>query len=59
MPLYLLIPMIAGVALFGWIAGMWTHQRAEQWCAACGTQLDCGPCKRAEARTPALQARRP
>jgi hypothetical protein len=47
MPLYLLIPTLAGVALFGWVAGMWTHKRAERWCAACGAQLTCGPCQRA------------
>jgi hypothetical protein len=46
MPLYLLIPMFAGVALFGWVAGMWTHKRAEHWCMACGALLDCGRCQR-------------
>jgi hypothetical protein len=45
MSLYLLIPMLAGVALFGWVAGMWTHKRAERWCAACGSQLACGQCQ--------------
>ena len=48
MPLYLLIPMLAGVALFGWVAGMWTHKRAEHWCAACGSQLTCVQCQRAK-----------
>jgi hypothetical protein len=56
--LYLLIPMLTGAILFGWIAGMWTHKRAEHWCTACGWQLDCGRCQRAEARSPAIQARR-
>jgi hypothetical protein len=59
MSLYLLLPMLAGMALFGWVAGMWTHKRAERWCMACGTQLSCGPCQRAEARSLAIQARRP
>jgi len=59
MPLYLLLPMLIGVALFGWIAGMWTHKRAEQWCEACGERLNCGPCQRAEALQPATQSRRP
>jgi hypothetical protein len=47
MSLYLLIPILAGVALFGWVAGMWTHKRAEHWCAVCGSQLTCGWCQRA------------
>jgi hypothetical protein len=47
MPLYLLIPAFAGLTLFGWIAGMWTHKRAEQWCATCGSHLTCGQCQRA------------
>lgn len=59
MSLYLLIPMLAGVAVFGWIAGMWTHKRAERWCATCGSRLTCGSCQRAEARSPILQVRRP
>jgi hypothetical protein len=58
MPLYLLIPMLAGVAMVGWVAGMWTHERAEQWCTVCGRQLDCGRCRRAEADSPVVQARR-
>jgi hypothetical protein len=44
MSLYLLIPMLTGVALFGWVAGMWTHKRAEHWCMACGSQLECVQC---------------
>src|SRR4051794_32034922 len=47
---YLLIPMLVGVALFGWVAGMWTHRRAERWCTSCGLELTCGPCQRAEVR---------
>ncbi|MDT4992289.1 MAG: hypothetical protein QOH97_2181 [Actinoplanes sp.] len=47
MSLYLLIPMLTGVTLFGWVAGMWTHKRAEHWCAACGSQLTCRQCRRA------------
>ena len=46
MSLYLLIPMLAGVAVFGWIAGMWTLKRTERWCAACGSALECGRCQR-------------
>jgi len=56
---YLLIPMLTGVALFGWIAGMWTHKRAEQWCNECGSKLNCGPCRRAEPRQATTQPRRP
>lgn len=26
MTLYLLVPMLLGVALMGWVAGMWTHR---------------------------------
>ena len=48
MSLYLLIPMLVGVAVFGWVAGMWTRKRADQWCVACGWQLDCGRCQRAD-----------
>jgi hypothetical protein len=58
MAFYLLIPMLAGTILFGWIAGMWTHKRAERWCNVCGSQLSCGPCQRAEVRLPATEARR-
>jgi hypothetical protein len=47
MSLCLLIPMLAGMTLFGWVAGMWTHKRAEQWCAACGAQLSCSQCGQA------------
>ncbi|MDT5042642.1 MAG: hypothetical protein QOE51_3627 [Actinoplanes sp.] len=45
MPLYLLIPMLAGVALFGWVAGMWTHKRAERWCPVDGLRLECVQCR--------------
>ena len=47
MALYLLIPMLTGVALFGWLAGMWTHKRAEQWCPVDGSQLTCSRCQQA------------
>jgi hypothetical protein len=49
---YLLILMLAGVALFGWAAGMWTHRRAERWCTSCGLELTCGPCQRVEVCSP-------
>jgi hypothetical protein len=49
MSLYLLIPMLAGIALLGWVAGMWTHKRSEHWCVACGSQLRCVHCLRAGA----------
>lgn len=45
MPPYLLIPMLAGAILFGWVAGMWTRRRTERWCASCGSQLECGRCQ--------------
>ncbi|MDT5030533.1 MAG: hypothetical protein QOC94_704 [Actinoplanes sp.] len=45
MPLYLLIPILAGVALFGWVAGMWTHKRAERWCPVDGLRLECVQCR--------------
>jgi hypothetical protein len=59
MPLYLLIPMFAGVALFGWVAGMWTHKRAEHWCMACGSLLDCERCQRAGIHPLTPRVRRP
>lgn len=55
MSLYLLIPMLAGVALFGWVAGMWTHRRAERWCVTCGSQLACLQCRRAGLQQPQSQ----
>lgn len=58
MSTYLLVPLLAGVALFGWVAGMWTHKRTENWCEDCGTQLSCGPCLRAGTRSPSSRPRR-
>jgi hypothetical protein len=58
MSLYLLVPMLSGVALFGWVAGMWTHNRAERWCTTCGSRLSCGPCQQAQARSLASPGRR-
>lgn len=45
MSIYSLIPILAGVALLGWVAGMWTHKRAERWCMACGSHLICVQCR--------------
>jgi hypothetical protein len=59
MNLYLLLPMLMGVALFGWVAGMWTSKRAEQWCQRCGSPLSCGPCQREEVRSSAPQQVQP
>ena len=47
MSLYLLVPMLIGVALLGWIAGMWTHRRAEHRCPVDGSRLTCAQCQRA------------
>jgi hypothetical protein len=44
---YFLIPMLTGVALLGWIAGMWTHKRADRWCPVDGSRLECVQCQRA------------
>jgi len=61
MSLYLLIPMLAGVAVFGWIAGMWTHKRAERWCPIDGSRLTCAQCQRAGLHEfqPQMQGKRP
>jgi hypothetical protein len=58
MSLYPLLPMLAGVAVFGWVAGMWTHKRAEQWCPACGWHLACGRCERAGVQQLVSEGRR-
>jgi hypothetical protein len=57
--LYLLLPTLLGVALLGWIAGMWTHKRAEHWCPVDGSQLGCLQCKRAAVEQPEAQRLRP
>jgi len=36
-----------GMALMvGWVAGMWTHRRAERWCPVDGSKLTCPECRR-------------
>jgi hypothetical protein len=33
--------------LFGWLAGMLTHKRAERWCPVDGSRLKCMDCAQA------------
>jgi hypothetical protein len=34
-----------GVALaVGWVAGMWTRKRSDQWCSVDGSKLVCTQC---------------
>ena len=45
--MFVSIGSLLAVALFGWVAGMWTHRRSEHWCPECGTRLACPECRRA------------
>jgi len=38
------IACLLGVAVLGWIAGMWTFRRSEKWCPVHGTKLTCAHC---------------
>jgi hypothetical protein len=58
MSLYLLIPMLMGVAFLGWVAGLWTRKRSEHWCPVDGSQLRCIQCLRAGAHQLEPQGRR-
>jgi hypothetical protein len=45
--IFLSVGALLGVAFLGWVAGMWTHRRAEQWCPECGMKLSCADCRQA------------
>jgi hypothetical protein len=44
--LVLSIGAFVGTAFAGWVAGMWTHKRAQRWCPRCGLGLVCPDCTR-------------
>jgi len=35
-----------GAGMLGWLAGMWTLKRSQQWCRLCGRTLSCANCAR-------------
>jgi hypothetical protein len=38
---------LVGAVLLGFVAGLWTLKRSQQWCKACGSTLTCPDCQRA------------
>lgn len=51
MSLYVAVPVLVGVALLGWLSGLWTFKRSQRWCPACGRTLKCPDCHRAGLHT--------
>ncbi len=45
------IGALVGTAFAGWVAGMWTHKRAQRWCPHCGATLTCPACPAATTRS--------
>jgi hypothetical protein len=41
---FLCVGAALGIAVAGWVAGMWTHKQARKWCPRCGTDLACPNC---------------
>jgi hypothetical protein len=51
MSLYMAVPALLGVAVLGWVAGMWTFKRSLCWCRSCGLTLRCPQCAATKATT--------
>ena len=52
---------VAGALAAGWLLGMWTRKRSDQWCPVDGAKLSCPRCTTAGAHSlgsPANLARR-
>jgi hypothetical protein len=40
------IGAVIAATILGWVAGMWTLKRSQQWCPRCGRTLSCANCTR-------------
>jgi hypothetical protein len=56
MTLYVFVPTLIGIALTGWVAGMWTFRRSLTWCPRDGATLTCPVCDRRPVGTRLMKA---